>query len=138
MFGNFFSKMNIPLDRKSRMSGHRAIIRASEDIKKGISITLFPEGGIIATPTKLGKFKNGPFKLAISNQVAIVPISFLNNWEILPDGEETNTGGWPGRARVIIHKAIETQGMTDANLSGLKEETFNVIQKSLDNYGSNK
>ena len=138
MFGNFFSKMNIPLDRNSRLSGHRAILRASADIKKGVSITLFPEGGIIATPPKLGKFKNGPFKLAISNQAAIVPISFLNNWEILPDGKDAKTGGRPGRARVIIHNAIETKGMTDADLSRLKEETFHVIQKSLDNYGSNE
>jgi 1-acyl-sn-glycerol-3-phosphate acyltransferase len=133
LFGKFFSRMNIPIDRNSKFSGHRAILRASDDIKKGISIALFPEGGIIPHAPELGKFKNGPFKLALSNQVAIVPISFLNNWKLMPD-DGKNTGGRPGLARVIVHEAIETHGMTEQDLERLKTETYQIIDKSLKEY----
>src|ERR1035437_9462085 len=69
MFRIFFWRMDIPVDRSSRIGSHKAFSRASDDLKKGISIAIFPEGTILNTAPKLHRFKNGPFKLAIDNQV---------------------------------------------------------------------
>lgn len=79
----------------------------------------------------MGRFKNGPFKLAIENQVPIVPITFMNNWLLLPDDFQ-NRIGHPGIARVIIHEPIPTTGMTENDLEGLKEKVYQVINRPIE------
>jgi 1-acyl-sn-glycerol-3-phosphate acyltransferase len=130
LFNAFFSRMNIPVNRKSRKDSHRAFVRAGEDIDKGISITLFPEGTIHHNGPVMGRFKNGPFRLAIEKQVPVVPITFMNNWLLLPDDYYRRVGH-PGIARVIIHPPIATKGMTEADLDRLKEQVYKVINEPL-------
>ncbi|MCX6290545.1 MAG: lysophospholipid acyltransferase family protein [Bacteroidetes bacterium] len=131
LFSKFFDRMNIPVNRKSRMDSHRAFLRATSDIEKGISVTLFPEGTIHHNGPVMGRFKNGPFRLAIENQIPIVPITFLNNWKLMPDDYYRRIGH-PGIARIIIHEPIETKGMTEANLEELKKKVRATINKPLE------
>jgi len=115
------------------MDSHRAFIRAGEDLERGISITLFPEGTVHHTSPQMGRFKNGPFKLAIEKQVPIVPVTFLNNFLLLPD-DYWNRIGHPGVAGVVMHKPIETKGMTENDSDSLKQKCFDVIDKTLKSY----
>lgn len=126
LFRRFFKKMNIPVNRKSKIDSHRAFIRAGKDLEKGISITLFPEGTIHRNCPVMGRFKNGPFKLAIEKQIPVVPITFLNNWLILPDDFD-NRLGHPGIARVIIHDPISTNGLTENDIESLKSKVYAAI-----------
>lgn len=130
LFRRFFDKMNIPVNRKSRMDSHRAFLRAGADIDKGISITLFPEGTIHHNGPRIGRFKNGPFRLAIDKQVPIVPITFVNNWKILPD-DFIKRQGAPGIARVIIHDPIPTSGMTEEDMDALKKKVQEIMEAPL-------
>ncbi|HNP47799.1 MAG TPA: lysophospholipid acyltransferase family protein [Bacteroidia bacterium] len=130
LFRHFFDRMNIPVNRKSRVDSHRAFIRACNDIDKKISITLFPEGTIHHNGPVMGRFKNGPFRLAIEKQVPIVPITFMNNWLLLPD-DYFNRVGYPGIAHVIMHEPIETEGLTEADLETLKARVYEVIDAPL-------
>ncbi|MFH1320866.1 MAG: lysophospholipid acyltransferase family protein [Bacteroidota bacterium] len=132
IFNIFFKKMNILVDRGSKISSHRAFIRAGQEIEKGYSIVLFPEGGILRRSIpELHRFKNGPFKLAIEKQVPIVPITFLNNWKIFPHGDDIKKYGGPAVAHAVIHKPIETKGMSDEDMVDLREHVFNIIDKTL-------
>jgi len=131
MFRIFFWRMDIPVDRTSRIGSHKAFNRASDDLKKGISIAIFPEGTILNTAPKLHRFKNGPFKLAIDNQVPIVPITFKNNWVILPNGRKAKKGGRPAKMQIVIHKPIETKGMTDNDIEKLKLTLHDIINNEL-------
>jgi 1-acyl-sn-glycerol-3-phosphate acyltransferase len=133
LFNRFFKRMNIPVNRKSHIDAHRAFMRAGDDIDKGISITLFPEGTIHNTSPQMGRFKNGPFKLAIEKQVPIVPITFLNNYQLLPDDFPQHIGR-PGVAGVVMHTPIETTGMTENDLELLKQKVYDVIDKTLKDY----
>lgn len=130
LFKHFFDRMNIPVNRKSRKDAHRAYLRAASDLEKGISITLFPEGTIHHTGPVMGRFKNGPFRLAIEKQVPIVPVTFLNNWILLPDDFYKNVGH-PGIARVIIHEPIPTEGLREEDLDALKEKVYKIIDEPL-------
>lgn len=112
------------------MDSHRAFLRAASDLEKGISITLFPEGTILHNGPIVGRFKNGPFRLAIQAQVPVVPITFLNNWVILPD-DFTKRVGHPGRCRVIMHDPIPTTGMTEADMEELKAKVYQVMKAPL-------
>lgn len=130
LFRMFFKRMNIPVNRKSKVDSHRALIRAGCDLDNEVSVALFPEGTIHHTGPVMGRFKNGPFRLAIEKQVPIVPVTFLDNWWILPDDFHCRPGR-PGIARVIIHEPIETKGMTDKDLELLKHRTYEIIDAPL-------
>jgi 1-acyl-sn-glycerol-3-phosphate acyltransferase len=130
LFGKFFERMNIPVNRKSIKESHRAYLRAASDLDKGISINLFPEGTIHHNGPRMGRFKNGPFRLAIEKQIPIVPVTFINNWRLLPDDYYRRVGR-PGIARIVVHEPIETKGMTEKDLDRLKHQVFEIISGPL-------
>jgi 1-acyl-sn-glycerol-3-phosphate acyltransferase len=78
----------------------------------------------------MGRFKNGPFRLAIEKQVPIVPVTILNNWILLPDNYWRRIGR-PGMASVIIHDPVETKGMTEADVDDLKTRVYKIITRPL-------
>jgi len=133
-FNIFFRKMNIVVDRGSIMASHRAFQRSCDDIDKSISIAIFPEATIPVSTPELGNFKNGPFKLAIEKQIPIVPITYLDNWRILPDGKTKFGRGGPGCSRVVIHEPIPTKGLTDDDMNALKKKVYLTIRKCLEDY----
>lgn len=134
LFGIFFKKgMDISVNRGSIRDSQRALDRAKADLQNGISIAIFPEGTVSADAPQLRPFKNGPFKLAAECGVEIVPLTFYNNWLILPDEKNIKKGGRPGIVKVKIHKPIPIVENSDAAIKALKIETYNTIAKSLTN-----
>jgi len=133
LFGVFFKKMQISVDRASRMSSHKAFKRAAEELNYGNAVFIFPEG-TIANEGKLMRFKNGPFKLAIENQVPILPITYIDNWKILQSGGFFKAFGNPGISRIVIHKPISTKGMTQENLVNLRQEVYDLTQNTLQEF----
>lgn len=79
----------------------------------------------------MGRFKNGPFKLAVEKQVPIVPITFMNNWLLLPDDFYRRIGH-PGIAKIILHDPIPTIGMTEDDIDALKEKVYRVINAPIE------
>ncbi len=128
MFNIFFKGMNIPVQRGHLRSSYNAYNRAADDVDKGISIAIFPEGMIPDDTPKLARFKNGAFKLAIEKQVPIVPIIFINGWKILPANDNRLNGGRPGFVHCIILDPIETKGMTDADMSTLRDKMHAMME----------
>ena len=76
-------------------------------------------------------FKTGAFRLAIQKQVAIIPVTYLDNWQIL--GDLGKLFGWarPGITRVVIHDPIETKGMTEEDLLPLLEKVRIIIETEM-------
>ena len=132
LFRIFFKDMQISVDRKSRMDAHRAFMRAQEEIDAGHSVFIFPEG-TIANEGELKNFKNGPFKLAVDCQVPILPITFIGNWKLLQNGGFFKSFGRPGICKAIIHKPIDTKGMTEENVVPLREAVYQLFQETLKN-----
>ena len=131
LFNVFFIMQDIPVDRGSMKASHRAFVRSGEDIDKGYSIAIFPEATIPDHTPRLARFKNGPFKLAIDKQVSIIPVTFIDNWRILPDGRKSKHGGRPGKARIIVHKPVRTKGLHEDDLDALKKEVFDTIDGTI-------
>ncbi len=133
LFRIFFREMNILVDRKSKSGSHKAFLRAGAEIKKGNSVFIFPEGGISSSGTLLN-FKNGAFKLAIENQVPIIPITFLNNWKHLQNGGFFKSYGKPGICETIVHSPISTIGMNENDLIPLRIKVRSLIEAELEKY----
>lgn len=135
LFSIFFKRMDIPVDRKSRMGSHRAFTQAGEKIDEGYSMVIYPEGTIAETGV-LRPFKNGAFKLAIEKQVPIVPVANLNNWKLLQNGGFFKSFGRPGLAKIVVGAPISTKGMTEENLVDLRNQVHAFIQGELDKYAA--
>jgi 1-acyl-sn-glycerol-3-phosphate acyltransferase len=131
LFNIFFKRMNISVDRSSRVDSLKAFKRANKDLQKGIGIAIFPEATIPPCAPILGNFKSGAFRLAIQNQSPIVPITFLDNYKIFPDNPTEKLVVRPGLSRIIIHAPIETKGLTENDAGLLKKMVFDNIEKAL-------
>jgi len=131
VFGIFFKKMNIPVDRKSIVDGKRAMNRCGQELEKGHSVVMFPEGTISNHVPELLKFKNGAFKLAIEKQVPVIPITFHTNYKRLEMAGLFSGRSGPGFARAVIHQPIPTLGMTADDISSLRDKVFQIINEEL-------
>lgn len=129
LLGYMFAKLHIQVDRSDKNSRTKSLIRSVKALESGRSIFIMPEGGIISKniPKMNQPFKDGAFIMAIENQVPIVPITFLNLYDIMPD----ILLNWK-RPKVVFHEAIETTGMNKNNIEELKQKVYDVIQGELD------
>ncbi len=131
LFNIFFKRMNISVDRSSLKDSHKAYKRARKDLRKGISLAIFPEATIPACSPELGPFKKGAFRLAIEMQVPIVPITFLDNWKLFPDGTHERMLVRPGLSRIIVHEPISTAGLTENDVNSLSDRVKGIIRAEL-------
>ena len=128
----FFRNMDIPVDRSNGMKAKKSIELTKEAIQKGFSVAIFPEGLIPSEGIpKMKPFKRGAFVLAVSQQVEIVPITFVNNWKLFATESDLFGPGRPGLAKVIFHKPISTIGKTEKDIPQLVKETFSSIEKDI-------
>jgi 1-acyl-sn-glycerol-3-phosphate acyltransferase len=131
LFRIFFKRMNILVNRKSNVDSHRAYLESGNRIDKGQSVFIFPEATISSSGVMI-PFKNGAFKLAIDKQVPIVPIVFFDNWKHLQNGGFLKSHGRPGTVRAFMLNAVETKGMTNADLLPLREKLRVIMHEKLE------
>lgn len=135
IFGFFYKRTCILVDRSSPKSRKEVFDRAQKRLNSGLSICIFPEGGVPKADVFLDKFKNGAFRLAIEHQIPIVPLTFADNKKRFPYG--LFDGGTPGKMRVTIHQPISTK---EKNLKEdrdtIKDQTRNVILQQLEKYAA--
>ncbi|WP_159018725.1 lysophospholipid acyltransferase family protein [Algibacter sp. L3A6] len=129
LFGFFYKRTCILVDRSSAKSRQAVFLRAQRRLKTGVSICIFPEGGVPEEHIDLDTFKDGAFRLAINHQIPVVPITFADNKKRF---SYTFFSGGPGRMRVKMHKFISTEGLTIKETRELndasREIMFNQLQ----------
>lgn len=129
VFGYYYRRFNVLVNRASLRNSYQAFEQAGQKIKEGQNMVIFPEGGIVKSQARLAAFKNGPFRLAVEQNVSIIPITFADNKCIFP---ESYFKGRPKRARVSIHKPIEN--CASMTINQLKQQVFNTIEQELIRY----
>lgn len=135
LFGYFYKKTNILVDRSSIASKRRVLQEAAKKLEQGIGVCIYPEGGIPTTGERLAAFKDGAFKLAIEKQIPILPITYPDNRRRFPD---FGKGGKPGMLRATVHPPIDTNGLTLPDLATLRQQCFEIIDNELIRYQSEK
>lgn len=129
LFGFFYKRTCILVDRSSAKSRQAVFLRAQRRLKQGLSICIFPEGGVPEEDVVLDTFKDGAFRLAINHQIPVVPITFYDNKKRF---SYTFFSGGPGRMLVKIHKFIQTEGLTIHETKTLNENARMVIFNELE------
>lgn len=116
------------LDRKDRRQAIKAINEGAENIKKGTSIVVFPEG-TRSKGMKMNPFKSGSFKLAQKASATIVPVAIKGSYKIM----EAN-GGFikPEVVTVTILPCIKAEEYLNKNLKVVANEVQNLIKNELE------
>ena len=128
VFGFFYKRVVIVVDRSSLESRKRVFKEAKRRLQNGVSMVIFPEGLVPEEDVVLSPFKNGAFSLAIEFQIPIVPQVYydskrLFSWDVFKGGL--------GTFRVHQHKFISTKGLSIDKMNHLKDKTFNIIYNDL-------
>lgn len=127
----YFETIDIPINRESKISAYRAFKRAEEYLKNGTHVIIFPEG-LIANeyPPILNPFKIGPFRLAIEQNIPILPVTISGNWRLMWD-DGSKFGSKPGISQVHVHAPVETANLNITDADELREHVFDLINQKL-------
>ncbi len=133
LFGFFYKRTCILVDRNSSKSKNEVFKRAQNRLNQGLSICIFPEGGVPDDESiLLDEFKDGAFRLAIEHQIPIVPIVFADNKERF---SYTFLSGSPGKMRARILPFVETAHLTNENRKELRDQVREIIYNGLLEFG---
>ena len=129
LFGFFYKRTCILVDRSSVSSKANAFRVAQQRIHSGLSICIFPEGLVPDDPSVvLSAFKGGAFHLAVAHQLTLVPMTFLDCKKRLP---YILFLGGPGVLRVRMHPFIDTTHMDTSSVTELKQHCYDLLHKDL-------
>lgn len=132
LFGFFYKRAAIMVDRDSPKSRMAVYERAQKRINQGLSICIFPEGKVPDDESiVLDEFKTGAFNLAIDHKLPIVPMSFIDNKQRM---SYTVFSGSMGVMRVKIHAFLETAHLTHGDKKKLRDEARTIIYNDLLTY----
>lgn len=134
LFGFFYKRTCIMVDRSSTKSRRDVFNRAQEKLKKGYSVCIFPEGGVPEDEQViLDEFKDGAFRLAIEHRIPIAPLTFYDNKRRL-SYNFTSLNASPGIMRVKLHELIATDNLSMEDRRLLKQRTREIILEELNKF----
>ena len=93
-------------------------------IEKGVGILFFPEG-TRSLDGRLRPFKKGAFRVAVDQELPVLPLTLLGTRDILPAKSLFIT---PGRARIVVHPPITAE---EGNVRDLMTASRDVIASAL-------
>ncbi|MAN28629.1 MULTISPECIES: lysophospholipid acyltransferase family protein [Mesonia] len=131
VFGFFYKRTCILVDRGNVKSRNEVFQQAQRRLKQGVSICIFPEGGVPDDESVLlDTFKDGAFRLAIDHQIPIVPLVFYDNKKRF---SYTFFSGSLGKMRAKILPFFSTENLNQTHKKQLKENVWEAIYTELKN-----
>jgi 1-acyl-sn-glycerol-3-phosphate acyltransferase len=118
---------HIFIDRNDPEQARKAVNDATGGLNDSVGILFFAEG-TRSLDGKLLRFKKGAFRIALSQQLPVLPVTILGTGDVLPS---KTLRLFPGRARIVIHPAIEALEDNADNLRDLMTQTRNTIASAL-------
>jgi 1-acyl-sn-glycerol-3-phosphate acyltransferase len=113
----------IPIDPGNARASLRSLNRASESLRHGMPLAIFPEGGR-SSDGHMRDFMSGAFYMAIKAQAPVVPIVLVGTYELLPMNSFHLR---PGRVDMIVGEPISTVGMVPRDMDKLAARVRQVM-----------
>ena len=118
----------IETDRQASSAAHAQINQGVAEAKgRGHSIIVFPEG-TRSDNGKLAGFKKGAFRIAIANDLPVVPVTIHGTWEAWPPGSKLV---YPSRATATVHEPIPTSELTLLDINDLRNRVHAAVASAL-------
>ena len=130
IFGPAMGKVGVvKIDRKAGMSVHDAIFEAAADsLDRGYWLLVYAEG-TRSSDGEMAPFKKGAFRIAIDNDLPILPVVLEGTHEVNPPGSMLI---FPGKAQVSILEPVETDGLTRADVPELSRSVRTSMIEEFD------
>lgn len=130
LFGYIYKRTCILVDRGDTKSRIEAFKIAQKRVNDGMSICIFPEGGVPKNKNiVLDEFKDGAFRLALDHRIPIAPMTFHDNKQRFPYDFKAS----PGKMRVWVHPIIPTADKDPNERRELKNQAREMILSELEN-----
>lgn len=114
------------IDRENIKEGIKAINEGAENIKKGYSMVIFPEGTRSLSST-MGTMKKGSLKMALKVEAPIVPVSIDGTYRVLEVGNKVSGH----TIKIMFHKPIQTAGLSKDEQKNLTEQVQAIVEEGL-------
>ena len=119
---------DIPVSRKNKTSRAKALVAARQYLRDRCSVMFFPEG-TRSRDSRVGRFADGPFGLAIKAQVPVLPLAIDGTQDALP--KHRWRFGDPSEIRLRVLPPVETTGLTTDDAPALRERVRRLIVEEL-------
>lgn len=117
----------IPLDRDNDREAAKSIVTAIKKVKKGLSMIIFPEGGIKSRETdEMVNLRAGAYKLALKSEAPILPISIIGSSQI-----KTKKKLEKIVVKLVIHKPIYKDEYLNKNTTEIGHMVEEIINNGL-------
>jgi 1-acyl-sn-glycerol-3-phosphate acyltransferase len=113
----------IPIDQGDARASLRSLNRASDSLRQGMPLAIFPEGGR-SRDGRLQDFMGGAFYMAIKAQAPVVPVVLVGTYELLPMNSFHLR---PGVVEMIVGEPIPTTGMVPREMDKLAARVREVM-----------
>jgi 1-acyl-sn-glycerol-3-phosphate acyltransferase len=118
LFGYGIGLMGVvPVDRSNSAAAVESARRATENLRRGKSYIVYPEG-TRSRDGRLLPFKKGAFMMAVDAGVPVVPVTISGASRIMPKGE---VKVFPSTVRITLHDPISTAGYSKGTVAELME-----------------
>ena len=118
---------HIFIDRSDHQAAVKSINAAREQITDGTSVLFFPEG-TRSDDGRLRRFKKGGFRFAIDTGLPVLPVTVTGTRDVLPARRYDLR---PGRAKMVFHEPVSTDGLTTTDLRALSDGVREIIGAAL-------
>lgn len=118
---------HIFINRTDPDQARKAINRAVGRLKPGTGLMFFAEGTRSLTGELL-PFKKGAFRVAVDQQLPILPVTVIGTRDVLPSKSLRIR---PGRVRLIVHAPQETAGMATESIGELRRRCHSIVASAL-------
>lgn len=118
---------HIFVERSDGTTARTALEKAKARIRPGTSVIFFPEGTRSVTG-ELGEFKKGAFHFAFDLGLPILPVTITGTEKVFPP---TTINLFPGRARMVVHKPVETSGYKREEMERLIADVRAIIKSDI-------
>ena len=118
------------VDRSDPVSRFAVYGRANKMLDKGYNVCIFPEAHYWDDTVLLQEFKRGAFKIAIDNQLPIIPIVF---YDLKLKHPWYPKFGSIGKLRVKVLDKIDVDNLSENDIPTLTKKAFDIIKGELEN-----
>ncbi len=132
LIGNTFGA--IPLNRENDREAAKAIIKAIGDVKKGMSMIIFPEGGIKTRDVEeMVNLRAGAYKLATKSGAKILPCAIIGSSQIKKKRRIKRKN-----VTVIFYKPIDKEEYQKMNTTEIGLMVEDIINNGIKGYGQDE
>lgn len=114
------------IDRASKESRAKSVEELKQDLAKGQSVLIFPEGTMNQSDKSLSDFYDGAFRLAIETQTTIAPVVLINARNLFSRADPI--AAKPGIITCIFDKPVEVTGLVPDDLVTLKARVYDKME----------